>query len=184
MKKKVALSTAAILLALNAGAACADPKKGFGLDVGVSHNSMSATSIPGGTSYSYASSGLSIGIDYQIPVSENLSVNPFLMSAGESTSGAVKPGTTAGHGILGIQLRYWAGNVFVGGHLARYSEVLDNPNLPTVSAVGNGGGIVAGWEQPDGGLYVMGQLDSAKYQYVDANVKLTGFRLSGGYRWK
>jgi hypothetical protein len=184
MKLKAVLFSATALLAMHAGTAHADAKNGFSINGGLASHSMSATMIPSGTPYSYTSSGLSLGLDYQFALSPEFSLSPFLMSSGESTSGALVSGTTAGHGILGLQLRYWAGDVFVGGHLARYSEVLSNPNIASVSANGNGWGLVAGWEQPDGGLYVMGQLDWAKVQYVDANVNLTGFRASVGYRWK
>jgi len=89
------------------------------------------------------------------------------------------------HGMIGLELRYWAGDVFFGGHLAHYSESLHNRNTRT-TATGTGGGIglVAGWEDPQGGLFVLGQLDSAKLSYVDADVKLRAIRLSAGYRWK
>ncbi len=189
MKMKFVLSNVAVLLALHAGAACADARSGFSLNAGLANNKMDATVTvnPGPAQFSYnttyTGTGLSLGLDYQIAVSPRFSINPFLMSSSESVSGMVS-GTTAGHAIWGIQLRYWVGDVFVGGHLGRYTEALLNSNLPTTRASGNGGGLVLGWEAADSGLYVMGQLDSAKWQYVDANVKLSGFRASVGYRWK
>lgn len=184
MKMKIVLSNAALLLALHAGTAYAEAKNGFSVNAGLVNNNMNSTMIATGRTFSYSGTGMSLGLDYQVAISPNLSLNPFLMSSSESTSGALVSGTTAGHAILGLQLRYWADDVFFGAHLGRYTEALLNPNLPTVRASGNGAGIVAGWEQPDGGLYVMGQLDRATVQYTDANVKLSGFRLSVGYRWK
>jgi hypothetical protein len=168
-----------------ASTAFAEPKNGFGVNAGLASHSMKATFTQGtpGTA-SYSSSGLSLGIDYQIALSDHFSLNPFLMTSGESASGDVVSGTSAGHGILGLQLRYWLDDLFMGAHLARYTEVLSNSNYGNTSAAGPGIGLVLGWEKHDGGLFVMGQLDSAKVAYADADVKLTGFRLSIGYRWK
>lgn len=183
MKMKVVLFST-LLLALHTGAASAEPRNGVGLNVGLVNDNMDATPTPAGVPFSYSSSGMSLGVDYQIALPPNLSLNPFLMLSSESTSGALKPGTTAGHGILGVQLRYWAGDLFVGGHLARYTEALLPPNTPTVGTSGFGAGLAGGWEQPNGGVYVLGQMDWATLQYVDANVKLSGFRVSAGYRFK
>lgn len=179
MKTCNLLISSALLLILHTGAAIAEPKNGFGLNAGLANHSMTE---PGG---SYTSSGLSIGLDYQFALSDKLSISPFLMSSGETTNFS---GMTAGHGILGVQLRYWAGDVFFGGHLGSYSEVLTaSIGSLTVSTSGSGGGagLVAGWEKPDGGLYVMSQLDSATIKYSgSADTKLSAFRLSVGYRWK
>ncbi len=184
MKMKLVLSNAAVLLALYAGSACADPKNGFSLNAGLIKSNATATMTATGAGASYSGTGLSLGLDYQIAVSPNFSVNPFLMTSSESTSGALIQGTSAGHGILGIQLRYWADDVFFGAQVGRYTEALVNSNLPTTRASGNGAGLVVGWEDRNSGLYVTGQLDSAKVHYVDANVKLSEFRASIGYRWK
>jgi hypothetical protein len=181
LKKHIVLSAIGALLAVGAGSAIAEPKNGFGLDGGIVTSHMSN---PLGN---YQSSGLSIGIDYQFAISESFSINPFLMSSGESTSGALIPGTKAGHGILGLQLRYWINDMFIGGHLASYSEILSNSvgNITaSTTATGGGAGLVAGWENPNGGMFVMGQLDSAKLQYTGSTSKMSGFRLSMGYRWK
>ena len=168
------------------GNAIAAPQNGFSLNAGAVNDNMSATIIATGNPYTYSSSGLSIGIDYQIAMSQNISLNPFLMSSGESTTGSLPSGTTAGHGIFGLQLRYWMNDVYVGGHIASYSEVLANSgnNSTSASGTGGGGGIVVGWEPSNSKWYLMGQYDSANVKYSDANVKLTGTRISIGYRWK
>lgn len=181
MKKSFVLSAAAILLALGASTAHAEPKNGVGLNAGIISSHMSD---PFGN---YQGAGLSVGIDYQFALSPHFSINPFLMSSGESTSGAIVAGTTAGHGILGLQLRYWAGDMFFGGHLGSYSEALTNSvgnTKVTTTASGGGGGLVAGWENPEGGMFVMGQVDTANLQYTGFTTKLKDFRLSLGYRWK
>ncbi len=181
MNKSFVLSVAAMVLALGANAAHAEAKNGFGLDAGVVSNHMSD---PFGN---YQSAGLSFGLDYQFAISPSFSINPFLMSSGESTSGNIVPGTTASHGIFGLQLRYWINDWVLGGHLASYSEVLSNSvgnTTVSTTAHGGGGGLVAGWENPAGGMFVMGQLDSANLQYTGFTSKLSGFRLSMGYRWR
>ncbi|MDH4216184.1 MAG: DUF3575 domain-containing protein [Gallionella sp.] len=180
MKTSKLLISSALLFASLAGTAAAEPKNGFGLNAGLASHSREC----GGCVLS-STSGLSIGVDYQIALSDKLSINPFLMSSGETTNAS---GITAGHGILGVQLRYWVDDMFFGGHLGGYSEVQTaSSGSFSVSASGSGGGagLVAGWEKPDGGLYVMGQLDSATIKYSGfADTKLSAFRLSAGYRWK
>ena len=178
MKTRNLLLNTAMLFILLTGTAVAEPKNGFGLNAGLVSSSMQdqCTSCS-----SYSSSGLSLGLDYQFALSDRFSISPFLMTSGESTSVS---GVNAGHGILGVQLRYWAGDMFFGGHLGGYSEVLSGGGV-SVSGSGGGAGLVAGWEKPDGGLYVMGQLDSATVKYSGfADTKLSAFRFSVGYRWK
>lgn len=181
MKKLTALPAMLALFAMGTGSAHADPKDGFGVNGGLTAQHMTS---PAGN---YQGNGLSLGVDYQIALSSSFSLNPFLMSSTENTSGTVAPWTHAAHGILGLQIRYWIDNVFIGAHLGSYGETLSvtNGNVTTSSAAsGGGGGLVAGWEKPDGGLFVMGQLDSANIKYQTYTSKLSGFRLSIGYRWK
>jgi hypothetical protein len=106
-----------------------------------------------------------------------------LQSLGETSSNV--SGTTVGHGILGAQLRYWpGGDMFFGGHLAMYSEVISSGGV-SLSGNGGGAGLVAGWQKQNGGLYFMGQLDSAILRYSGlSDIKFTAYRLSAGYRWK
>jgi hypothetical protein len=178
MKLRNYFLNTAMLFVLLTGTAVAEPKNGFGLNAGlVSHNMEDQCASCG----SYSSSGLSLGLDYQFALSDRFSISPFLMTSGESTNVS---GVTAGHGILGVQLRYWAGDWFFGGHLGRYSEVLSGGGV-SLSGSGGGAGLVAGWEKPDGGLYAMGQVDSATVKWSGfADTKLSAFRLSVGYRWK
>lgn len=181
MKTRYLLLNTAMLFALFTGVAVAEPKNGFGLNAGLASHNMKSTGS------SYTSSGLSLGVDYQFALSDSLSISPFLMGSAESTNIPIFT-TTANHGMLGIQLRYWAGDMFFGGHLGNYSETLNatvGSTTVSTSANGSGAGLVAGWEKPNGGLYVMGQLDSATVKNSNNNdVKLSGFRLSVGYRWK
>lgn len=181
MKVKSLLLNTAILFVLFTGTAVAEPKNGFSLNAGLASHSRSC----GVGCTATSTSGLSLGLDYQFALSDKFSVSPFLMSSSESVKNSSV--LTAGHGILGAQLRYWSGDMFFGGHLGSYSEVFVSGGSTVVTAAGGGAGLVAGWEQPDGGLYVMGQVDSATVTpssagYSDA--KFSAFRLSAGYRWK
>ena len=188
MKKAVWVFAVLLLFVYHASNASASAKSGFGVNLGVASNSMTGTfTDPPRTDYSYSSSGLSLGIDYQFALNEFFSINPFLMSSSEGVSGDLGSGIRAGHGIFGLQARYWINDLFVGAHIASYSEVLSsssNSRETSVSGGGGGIGLVAGWESPVGGLFVMGQVDSAGIKYANSDNKLNGFRLSVGYRWK
>ncbi len=178
MKIRNLLLNTAMLFALLTGTAVAEPKNGFSLNAGLASHSMEDQCA---SCTSYSSSGVSLGLDYQFALSDKFSISPFLMTSGESTSVS---GVTAGHGILGAQLRYWAGDMFFGGHLGRYTEVLSGGGI-SMSGSGGGAGLVAGWEKPNGGLYVMGQVDSATVKWSGfADTKISAFRFSVGYRWK
>jgi hypothetical protein len=177
MKSGKFLLSAAALFVLLTGTALAEPRNGFGLNAGLVSHSRDCGGCLGSST-----SGLSIGLDYQFALSDKLSISPFLMTSGETSSNV--SGSTVNHGILGAELRYWIGDTFFGGHLGAYSEVISSGSI---SQTGNGGGagLVAGWEKPDGGMYFMGQFDSATIRYSGyQDVKLAAFRLSIGYRWK
>jgi len=177
MKIENLLLNTAMLFALLTGTAMAAPKNGFSLNAGLASHNRDCNGCAGSST-----SGLSLGLDYQFALSDKLSISPFLMTSGETSSNV--SGTTVGHGILGVQLRYWAGDMFFGGHLGSYSEVITNGGF-SMSGNGGGAGLVAGWENPDGGMYVMGQLDSATVKYSGlSDIKFSALRLSVGYRWK
>ncbi len=182
MKKLTVVPAILTLLALGASNAQAEPKDGLGVDAG-----LTTHRITGPVTGNYQSSGLSLGLDYQIGVSDSFSINPFIMTSGENTSGALTPGTKATHDMFGLQFRYWIGDVFLGAHLAAHTEVLSYTvgNVTTSTSVSGGGlGLVAGWENPNGRMFVVGQLDSANLKYPTSTDKLSSFRLSIGYRWK
>lgn len=175
-----------ILLGASAQALAEQPANGLGAFGGISSHSMSQS----GTNMDYSSSGLSLGIDYQFGLADSFSLNPFLMSAGESVSGGIT-NTTAGHAILGVEGRYWIDKeYFLGAHIGSYSEALQsNSSNVSTSASGGGAGLTAGWENnsKDGkfdGIFVAAQIDNAKIRYNNSDVGLTGLRLHIGYRWK
>ena len=177
MKIRNFLFGAAFFFILFTGTALAEPKNGFSLNAGFASHSRDCNGCAGSST-----AGVSLGLDYQFVVSNRLSLSPFLMTSAEESKNV--SGTTVSHGILGAQLRYWAGDVFFGGHLGAYSEVLSSGSV-SLSGSGGGAGLVTGWEKPGGGLYVMGQLDSATVRYSGlADIKFSAFRLNVGYRWK
>jgi len=185
MKKRHILFNTTILLALPTGTAAAAPQKGFSLDFGIARHTIKPDCYLCVTS----TRGNSYGMDVQIPVSDKLSINPFLMMSSEFTNVNIPDSkVSANHMILGVQLRYWVNNIFFGGHVGRYVESIEISSGPKLSYVSGGGwglGLVAGWESPNSGWYMMGQVDSAVLKYLSPpDNKLSGFRLSVGYRWK
>lgn len=183
---KLLPATLLMLMSLSCNVFAEQPANGFGLYGGVSSHSMT----PSGATADYSSSGLSLGIDYQFGLADSFSLNPFLMSAGEKVSGSITD-STAGHGILGVEGRYWiSSEYFLGAHIGSYSEVLQsNSSNVSSSASGGGYGLTAGWENGSkgssfDGIFVALQLDKAKIRYDGSDVNLSGLRLHIGYRWK
>lgn len=183
MKKSYVFAAMLMLFTISAGTAHADPKNGVGVSAGLVASRMNDP-VKG----SYQSSGLSLGLDYQFAVSDSLSINPFLMTSSEpATGGTLLAGTHASHSEFGIELRYWINNAFVGGHLFSQTETLSTTagNVTTsTDASGGGLGLVGGWESPDSGLFVMGQLDGARAHYPASTAKVSEARVSIGFRWK
>jgi hypothetical protein len=179
MNKRIMLFNTAVLFALLTCSAVAEPKNGFSLNGGLTSSNRDCGVCDGADS-----SGLSFGMDYQYALSGKMSFNPFLMISAENSSSVNLSETHFDHGILGAQLRYWHGDVFFGGHLGIYTEVISGGSL-SQSGSGIGAGLVAGWEMPEGGWYLMGQLDSATMKYSGIeDIKTTALRYSVGYRWK
>jgi hypothetical protein len=180
-----------LLIDICTGYAMAEPKNGFGLNIGATSNIMnstftvaSGTNTVGSTS-SYNSSGASLGMDYQMVFPNNLTLNPFLMVSNESTNLTTQSDTVMEHNILGLQGRSWKGDLFVGVHGAIYTEsTTTSSGTTTTSETGTGEGIVVGWEPSNGNWSIMLQGDSAKIKYANQDVNWTGARLSIGYRWK
>lgn len=141
MNTKNTLANIVVLFAVLTSTAMAEPKNGFGLNAGYANHSRDCGGCAGSNT-----SGLSIGLDYQFSLSDKFSINPFLMSSSETSSNVSN--VSLGHGIVGAQLRYWNEDVFFGGHIANYSEVLNGGGF-SLSGTGIGSGLVAGWEKPD-----------------------------------
>lgn len=181
----------ALIFVFSAGNAVAKAKNGFGINAGVTRNIMDSTyttgsaSNPVGSTDSYSSSGVSLGIDYQITFPKQLTLNPFLMISSESTSLATQSSAIMGHSILGLQGRLWQGDFFVGVHGALYTETLTiSGGASTTSETGSGQGLVVGWEPTNSRWSIMLQGDYATIKYPTQDVIWRGARFSVGYRWK
>jgi hypothetical protein len=161
-------------------------KSGFGIQIGYASHTSSGEITEGaltGAEFEVTSSGTSIGIDYQLALSDSISISPFLISSAESAESDELIVDTSGHGILGIQIRFWLDTVFIGGHVGSYSEVLSG-DAGDESGRGTGYGVVIGWESRDSGLFLSLQSDQAKIEYSDAESDLTGARAHIGWRFK
>lgn len=175
----------ALLLAVPGASARAGAKSGFGVLLGAAHHTATGEFIPPYSgAVNYASTGLSLGLDYQVALGERFSINPFLQSSAEGTSGDLASGVTAGHGVLGLELRVWPSSLFLGAHAARYTEVLTSSGgTASISASGNGTGASLGWEG-DNGLSIVLQADTFKLAYSDSNIDVNAVRVHVGYRWR
>ena len=183
MKKLNIIALAVMVSAMLWSNVEARPKTGFGLFGGVaSHSADGKFRFSPITKFSYSSSGLSIGIDYQFAIGENISFNPFLVSSFEDTRGDLVSGVAARHDILGIQMRFWVEDIFFGGHVGAYDEFLFGASVTNTSGTGAGFGIIAGLELDSGVIFSV-QYDIFNVKYSDAKVDLTGVRIHAGFRW-
>ena len=177
----------ALLLYAVTPVASAAPKSGWSVFGGAASHSSSGEITKGtlqGSTFSISSSGLSIGGDYQFALSDEFSLNLFLVSSSESASSTELLIDSAGHAIWGIQGRFWMEGLLVGGHIGNYSEVLSDTNAGTsVVSTGFGSGLVVGWES-EGGLFGAVQIDQVTVKASDASTNVSGTRLHVGYRWK
>jgi hypothetical protein len=140
-----------LILVLPAGFATATPKQGFGLFGGFASHTSNVEITKGvldGLKVDVSSSGLSFGVDDQLPVADAVSINFFLDTSSESASGNNGfSADAAGHGILGVEGRYWMDALFVGAHVGSYSEVFtttSNGVSSSISGAGTGFGVSVG----------------------------------------
>ncbi len=106
---------------------------------GASHSQSSVT-----TSTDYGSAGIGIGGGFQEKISDACSVSGFLLSSFEVVHGSGAAGRDAGHGVLGVQLRFWVGDLFAGAQLGIYSETLLDSSSNPITGTGPWGGRETG----------------------------------------
>ncbi len=183
----------AALLCLLAGAlisteALAMPKSGFALYGGIINSADDITSNGGFGEFTVQASGLSLGAGYQFGLSSSWSANVLYEISSETVNGDATGKAvfdTANHSVLGVGLRAWAGNWFVGGHLGNYTEALTSKagaTTTTTSGSGSGGGLTVGYEGSGGGFLAL-EADAASIDYTGSTGKLTTTRVQLGYRW-
>lgn len=176
MKPVFGIFVTVVVLVLQTGPALAAPKQGIGVNAGFAYHNMTPT----GGFMASTSKGMSLGVDYQLIMSDRWTLNPFVMSSAETSS---ESGVELGHVIIGVQGRYWFNDFFVGGQVGNYSEVRTIFNTTSV-ARGFGAGLVVGWEDPISKVSVTAQIDKTTVKYSNADVAISGFRLNMGYRWE
>ncbi|HKI99456.1 MAG TPA: outer membrane beta-barrel protein [bacterium] len=187
LRLRVARATGLVLLILVAfiQPALGAPAKGVGFFGGAASYTSSAKAYSGAE---YKSSGLGLGVDFQYPLGDKLSVNPFYMLSAETSSQLVS-GNSVSNDILGVQIRFWPNdNLFVGAHLGLYGQSVDAPSV-SASGSGFGFGVAAGYEQEINQKIILLanlQYDSASSLSVfsDTDIDLTGTRLNIGVRIK
>ena len=164
----------------------ADPHSGLGLMGGfVAHKGN--VQVADGEVFGFTSSGLDAGVEYQRVLTPEFSLVGFAAGSLESVGGdASQLYSTAGHGYLGVQLRYWEGGKFVGAQVGAYSEVLlPKPGAGATQTQASGWGVgVAGGFENGNGWFLAGQVDLAQVAYTNAVHGLTGVRLNIGYRFR
>lgn len=172
-----------------AAAMAEQPSQGFSVFGGIASHSSNGEftrGSPDGKSFSISSSGLSIGIDYQWPVAENVSVNVLFMGSNENASSKQVDIDSVGHGVYAVEGRYGFGDYFAGAHVGYYTEAVVSSKGDTstsINGAGYGYGFTAGWAKPGRGPFVAVQYDHADIVYNNAKSTLVGTRLNAGYRW-
>ena len=145
----------------------AGPQNGFGLyagAIGASENGVS-------------SKGLSIGVDAQFTINDNWSLNPFLMASAEHSSVS----TTVSDELVGLQIRRWFGDWFVGGQVFAHDRLIVGNGTTQNSAYGVAPGVLAGVEYASGwGTEI--QADTFENS-TTAGVSRNAVRLHLTYRW-
>lgn len=171
---RVIISIASVLI-LSAGVALAEAEKGWAIIGGYASHQLEDD-----TGSTLSTSGLSLGVDFQFPLSPQLSINPFYLSSSETPDSSFW--TWASHDVLGAQLRYWIGNLFVGGQTGIYSSYIES-DFGSISGDGLGFGAIVGHEW-EGGGFASFQYDRASIAYENFTATLAAIRIHGGYRWK
>ncbi len=183
--KFIIMCTFAFILSLST--VQAEPKNGFGFYGGITSSSMDIKFDDSPGTYKCSSSGLSLGIDYQFAITDYFSINPIWMSSSESPGGDFDNSVEGiGHGVFALQLLFWVGDIYMGGHFGNYSEVIISENSTsgtiTSTGAGSGYGLVVGYKIKDN-IFVNLQTDQAKINYSNAETDLQTVRLQVGYRW-
>ena len=190
MKKSIILAGFALTALLFAGPAFAAGDDGLGIYIGVTDSTVSPE---GGTDLDV--SGSTFGVDYQFPLGESFSFNPFLMISSEDGDEQVAPGVTAkiefDTTILALQLRYWIESLYLGAHVGRYETEVTFPGGGSETFDDTGFGAVIGWEG-EGGFILALQYDTFTLEVpadppappgTTQDIEFTTLRALIGYRF-
>ena len=150
----------ALTVLLLAGPAWAAGDDGLGVYIGRTDSTVS-----GEGSAEFDVSGSTFGVDYQFPLGESFSFNPFIMFASEDGGDAFQP-IEVDSTIFALQLRYWIGGLYLGAHVGRYETDVNLATDPDQSSSDTGFGAVLGWEG-EVGIVLALQYDT--FTFVDTN---------------
>lgn len=167
----------------------AQPKQGVGIFLGVADYS-SETSFSG-IDLSYDSDGTSFGVDFQIPLGDSISINPFFMSSSEDSklfNEVFINNASVTNTILGAQLRWWpVDEFFLGLHAGIYDQEIESTFEPEAGS-GFGYGFAFGIETEvteKFSFFAGGQFDTVPSMDVlegFSDTEMTGSRFHLGIR--
>ena len=128
-------------------------------------------------------SGISLGVDYQFPVSGSTTVNPFLfITSEEGNSSQLDNLGLFGIDILGVEFRYWFSDWFIGVHSGLYGHDIFFDGVKLSSDSGSGAGLSLGWGISRN-WFMLVQYDSASVEFGAGDMEYDGFAVNVGYRW-
>jgi len=144
----------------------AEPQNGIGAYVG----------LIGATENNVNSGGLSLGLDAQFAINNDWSLNPYMLISAEKNANS----QNVSDGMVGLPVRHWLGEWFVGGHVFEHVRVLIDNGRAADSAYGLGAGVMAGFEYANGwGAEV--QTDS---ELIRPGIQRHALRFHLTYRWR
>lgn len=153
----------------------AGPKNGIGLGAGISWHSFFLQATPNNIDFS--SAGIGFSADAQFVWNDHWSINPALLFAVEnSLDGPIDRKVFHYSSIL--QVRYWLGAAFIGGHIGIFKEAITSDRQRFEIEEG-GVGFAAGWEPGDGLIYLI-QYD---FERPLTSQDVRAFRAQIGFRW-
>ena len=180
----------ALTVLLLAGPAWAAGDDGLGVYIGVTDTTITPDSPAGGTKSEI--SGVTFGVDYQFPLGESFSLNPFLMISSEEEEEEISPGVTGTNEfdttVLALQLRYWIEGLYLGAHAGRYEVEVTGAVGGSETFDDTGFGAVIGWEG-QGGFVLALQYDTFTVEVPSmagpstVDVEFTTLRALIGYRF-
>jgi len=146
--------------------ASADPQNGMGAYAG----------LIGATENSVGSNGLSLGLDAQFVINDRWSLNPYMLISAERDINS----KNVSDGLVGLPVRRWLGEWFVGAHVFEHDRVFIDNGRATDSAYGLGAGVLAGVEYSNG----WGAEVQTNSEFIRPGIQRHALRLHLTYRWR
>lgn len=153
----------------------------------------SSTSLVLNSNDTYKTSGIAFGADWQFPVNERFSLNPFFGTDIGNVSGSTYDGWQAHHFLLGVDARWWPlAGYHMGADVAYANETLVPRGGSAGSTTGGSGlgfGVTLGSEidigKPDNLIIQLRYFSVPRLKvFSDTGVKFSAVRLALGYRFQ